>query len=374
MNVALTVASVGGSCLSRVSIGSPRTKLWVVGQRVGYCLPHVSETPVGSGIASHNQNRSLSHTAQNREYRHWTKQHCHQVSSKRNLSTNQTTATVSDSDNVDEDIHRYRYQLYQYKICPFSNIAKVFLRYQRIPFQSVEVNPLTKAELGFSEKYRKVPIVTILDSASTTPAAEAVQQLNGTEELLSHDHRLSNQNDLIEDDDFASSDSSVRWQDFARTKLAPLLYPNICRTLGDSFRAFDYVHADSNSFSAVQRYSIQCVGSIAMYFASLKIKEKYEIDDVQVALEETLNELESELSNGGSRFLRPASSASPGPDLGDLTVFAVLKGLEGLPLWNRIFGIDDTQTRFPNMREWYASVDEAVENRSLQTIRYGYND
>jgi len=295
------------------------------------------------------------------------------VATTRSLSTHTTaTSNISGRDNEEDDIHRYRYQLYQYKICPFSNIAKVFLNYQMIPFQSVEVNPLTKSELGFSEKYRKVPIVTILDSASTTPAAKAIQQLNGTEEILSHDHVFVVNNN---DDGFSSSDSSIRWQDFARSKLAPLLYPNICRTLGDSFHAFDYVHSDSNSFSTIQRYSIQYVGSVAMYFAASKIKQKYKIDDVQVALEKTLEELESELSEEGSKFLRPSASSSQGPHLGDLAVFGVLKGLEGLPLWNKIFdNNDDTQPKFPNMRQWYANVDEAVEIRKAQTSRYGYND
>jgi len=297
---------------------------------------------------------------------------------------NRNQSTASDPGNGDDydDTHRYRYKLYQYKICPFSNIAKVYLDYQKIPFQAVEVNPLTKTELGFSEKYRKVPIVTILDTDPRTPTANAVQQLNGTEEILSHDQSTSNSNINIDDqdadaDDFASSDSSMRWQNFARTKLAPLLYPNICRSLGDSFRAFDYVHSGSNSnlFSFFQRYSIQYIGSVAMYFAASKIKQKYKIEDVQIALEETLEELESELSKENSDlfFLRSPSS-STGPHLGDLAVFGVLKGLEGLPLWNTIFDEDDPQPKFPNLREWYSNVDYAVETRKSQMPRYGYND
>jgi len=169
--------------------------------------------------------------------------------------------------------HQHRYQLYQYKICPFCNIVKTFLNYQKIPFQSVEVNPLTKAELEFSSGYRKVPILRI----TTTPAATALRQLNGTDEILSNEYHLSNTNnecfDDNYDDDFASSDSSTRWQQFGIQKLAPLLYPNLCLTLTDSFRAFNYVHDDSN-FSIVQRYSIQYIGSVAMYFAASKIKQK----------------------------------------------------------------------------------------------------
>ena len=274
--------------------------------------------------------------------------------------TDRTTATVSLNHNGCDEIQLYRYRLYKYKICPFSNIARVFLEYQMIPFESVEVNPLTKVELGFSKTYRKVPIVTILDSASTIPSAKAIQQLNGTEEILSHDY----EHIVDHDNGFFSSKSSIQWQDFARNRLAPLLYPNICRTMDDAFRAFEYVHSDANNFSTIQRYSIQYIGSVAMYYAASKIKEKYKINDVQVALEETLVELETNLSKQGSNFLRPSSEV---PHLGDLAVFGVLKGLEGLPLWSEILGDDNTEPKYPDIRRWYESVDNAIMTRKLRT-------
>ncbi|OEU22517.1 hypothetical protein FRACYDRAFT_232676 [Fragilariopsis cylindrus CCMP1102] len=278
----------------------------------------------------------------------------------RNLSTHTTATTVPNDekfDNDNDEIHRYRYQLYQYKICPFSNIAKVYLNYKNIPFESVEVNPLTKSELNFSLEYRKVPILGIVDVTPTTPSTIAFKQLNGTDEILSHDYHPHLDND--NDDDFASSDSSIRWQEFAKSRLAPLLYPNICITLPDSFRAFNYVHDENSKFSIIQRYSIQFIGSVAMYFAASKIKQKYKIDDVRIALDDALEELESELT-----LLQP--------HLGDLAVFSVLNGLKGLPLWNEIFGNDNP--KFIYIRQWYTDVDEALTIKKAQTRRYGYND
>jgi microsomal prostaglandin-E synthase 2 len=315
--------------------------------------------------------------------------------SSRNLSTH-TATTVPDHekvDNDDDEFHRYRYQLYQYKICPFSNIAKVYLNYKNIPFESVEVNPLTKSELNFSSEYRKVPILGIVDVTSTTPTTTAFKQLNGTEEILSHDYHHHSDDD--KDADFATSDSSLRWQEFAKTKLAPLLYPNICITLTDSFRAFNYVHDENSKFSIIQRYSIQFIGSVAMYFAASKIKQKYKIDDVRIALDDALEELESELtllvedhqqqpssssssssSSSDERarylFLQPQKQQQQQPHLGDLAVFSVLNGLKGLPLWNEIFGHDNS--KFIHVRQWYTDVDEALTIKKAQTSRYGYND
>ena len=38
-------------------------------------------------------------------------------------------------------------QLYQYAICPFCNKTKALMDYAGVDYQSIEVNPLTKAEI-----------------------------------------------------------------------------------------------------------------------------------------------------------------------------------------------------------------------------------
>jgi hypothetical protein len=73
--------------------------------------------------------------------------------------------------------------------------------------------------------------------------------------------------------EFVSSEDSMRWQSFAEEELASLLYPNICRTLGDSYKAFGYVDGVS-SFSSMQKMAIRTLGSVAMYLAASKIKCK----------------------------------------------------------------------------------------------------
>jgi hypothetical protein len=75
-------------------------------------------------------------------------------------------------------------------------------------------------------------------------------------------------------EDFATSESATRWIKYANDDLASLLYPNICRTLRDSYGAFGYVNT-VDTFSPVQRVAIRSLGSLAMYFAASKIKSKY---------------------------------------------------------------------------------------------------
>lgn len=64
--------------------------------------------------------------------------------------------------------------LYQYEICPYCCKVKAALDFFKIPYKVVEVNPLTKSELKFSD-YKKVPILM-------TPAGE---QLNDSSVIIS---------------------------------------------------------------------------------------------------------------------------------------------------------------------------------------------
>ena len=50
--------------------------------------------------------------------------------------------------------------LYQFASCPFCNKVRTFLDYYGMKYKIVEVDPIFKKEIKFSE-YRKVPIVVI---------------------------------------------------------------------------------------------------------------------------------------------------------------------------------------------------------------------
>lgn len=137
----------------------------------------------------------------------------------------------------------------------------------------IEVNPLTKAELPSKKEYRKVPIA-IVDN----------QQVNGSDAivdvLLQHpavrEHILARSPSLKDNwEDFTSPSSEDKdWVKFANKDLAALLYPNICATLGDSYKAFGYVN-QVDAFSSLQKLSIRFAGSFAMYMAASRIKCKY---------------------------------------------------------------------------------------------------
>jgi hypothetical protein len=109
------------------------------------------------------------------------------------------------------------------------------------------------------------------------------EQVNGSDSIVNklvlHPYVISNLQGKLQEsstctDTFMHSEEAKKWEHFAREDLASLLYPNICRTWGDSYRAFSYVK-NVDTFSSFQKFAIQNVGSLAMYYAASKIKRKY---------------------------------------------------------------------------------------------------
>eukprot|EP00977_Amphora_coffeiformis_P001114 scaffold227_cov165-Amphora_coffeaeformis.AAC.27 len=160
-------------------------------------------------------------------------------------------------------------QLYQYAICPFCHKTKAVLDYANVPYQAVEVNPLTKAEIKWSADYRKVPIATYDDQvwkgsdvitqgilSVDTVQNNLTKKWHGTDMTLDH---------------FQNNDQS--WVTFTNDKLAALLYPNICSNYTDSYAAFGYVD-QVDSFGWLQKQSIRVIGALAMYMAASRVKSK----------------------------------------------------------------------------------------------------
>jgi glutaredoxin len=62
---------------------------------------------------------------------------------------------------------------YQYAICPWCNKAKAVLHFCNVPYHEVDVHPLFKSELNWSE-YKKVPVMMLASG----------DQMNGSTEIV----------------------------------------------------------------------------------------------------------------------------------------------------------------------------------------------
>ena len=78
--------------------------------------------------------------------------------------------------------------IYQYKICPYCSRPKTFLEYMKVPYEAVEVNPITKAELKkVTTDLKKVPVMTYKEEV----VGDSVAIIDSLKRSLSSDKEKS---------------------------------------------------------------------------------------------------------------------------------------------------------------------------------------
>lgn len=218
-------------------------------------------------------------------------------------------------------------RLYQYEICPFCCKVKAYMDWQKLPYHTIEVNPLSKAEIKFSEGYRKVPIASING-----------EQVNGSLEIIKA--LLQDQAADIEDPEVAE------WLAWTDNKLAVLLFPNITRSLGESYQAFRYI-SEVPTFSGTSKAANQFAGSLAMWLANGRLKKKYGITDERKQLLDVVGAWTAAVGEGP--FLK-----GPSVSLADVAVYGVLSSIRGLATY------EELMSAAPALKQWSDRVREAI--------------
>lgn len=226
--------------------------------------------------------------------------------------------------------------LYQYQICPFCNRAKAYLEYLKIPYEAIEVNPLTKGEISFSKDYKKVPIA-IINGNIVNEGSNIIKTI--TEEVIAKDHKSVKA--------FFPSDTQV-WDEWSEKTLAVYLYPNITRSFSESYECFGYT-ANVTSWNMPLRLVTRFAGAGAMTLANSKIKKKYNIIDERKELDQEIQKWIIALGN--KNFLHGDVVTMP-----DILVFGVLKSIQGLTTFNEIMNNN------PTLAVWYNRVDSLIKN------------
>ena len=204
-------------------------------------------------------------------------------------------------------------RVYQYAICPFCNKVKSLLDLYQVPYETVDVNPLTKQEVkAWSGGYRKVPISLFGDEQvndSPVIATRIMDELEAAGTISKTDAARFR------------SPAALKWAEWSDKEFAVLLFPNITRNFGEAYEAFGYVH-EVPHFSIVDKWSNQFVGAFAMWMAQGKIKKKYGIEDERAAVYAALARWVDE-AVGSKPFAGGAS-----PDFADVCVFGCLNAID----------------------------------------------
>lgn len=218
--------------------------------------------------------------------------------------------------------------LYQYEACPFCNKVKAFLDYYDIPYKIIEVNPISKKEIKWSD-YKKVPVV-VVDGEKMVNSSDIIDKLY--EKVRSADSTYD-------------ADEERKWRKWVDDHLVHMLSPNIYRNTSEALESFDYITSHGN-FSFTERITAKYAGAAAMYFVSKKLKKKYNITDERAALYEAAETWVDALK--GRDFLGGSN-----PNLADLAVYGVLRPIRYLKSGRDM--VENTR-----IGDWYARMESAV--------------
>ena len=224
-------------------------------------------------------------------------------------------------------------KLFQYAVCPFCWKVRAMLAYKGIAFDTIEVHPLNKKEISFSNSYRKVPIY--LDSKNrqvndSTPIMRHIDNEFPTKPVFQQDVGIKEQ-----------EDKWLKWSDGYVKSVPPLIY----NTLANSLKAFDYITSETK-FSWYQRSLIKYSGAIVMKMVAKKSKEKLGINDATEHFELLLGEWASELQ--GKKFM-----GGDTPNGADISVFGITLSLKGLPASALV-------SKHPTFRPWLGRMEAAT--------------
>jgi microsomal prostaglandin-E synthase 2 len=155
-------------------------------------------------------------------------------------------------------------------------------------------------------------------------------------------------------DDFKdSTDPEVgKWLQFVDKELAVLLFPNITRSMVESWEAFGYIN-EVPHFNPIQKLVLRLSGSMAMRLANGKIKKKYQISDEREALVKCVNKwirdgLQSRKFNGGDT-----------PNLADVAVYGCLRSIEKFTTFAWLLGDVDKE-----LLVWYNRMRQSIPKSS----------
>ncbi|RWS25785.1 prostaglandin E synthase 2-like protein [Leptotrombidium deliense] len=285
--------------------------------------------------------------------------------------------------------------LFQYQTCPFCCKVRAFLDYYGIPYNLVEVNPVFRSQIKFSN-YRKVPIILV-----DKEGEEDLIQLNDSSLIISILRTLivhsgsSNEDlksliqlyqnisysdlstkkevkqvvnryflmfgDTIGPETYKKMEQHLiderKWRQWGDEVFVHVLSPNVYRHFGESLRTFEYFSKVGNweeYFPQWERLFVIYLGASVMLFVSKMLKRKHSLkDDVRESLyDECRNWLKAIGKNkmfmGGDK-----------PDLADLTIYGLLSSIEGCEAFQDLL-------KHTNIAHWYYAVKECCKNNAGQ--------
>ncbi|KAI1289210.1 Prostaglandin E synthase 2 [Halotydeus destructor] len=298
-----------------------------------------------------------------------------------------------------------RLRLFQYQTCPFCCKVRAFLDYYGIPYDVIEVNPVLRQQVSFTE-YKKVPMLIISKETETDDKKKSEEvismiddpmqltestliismlasyltcnpgqkdTLNSISDLYQsmsytrmednkHVQEIVNKYFLMKGDNIIEYKPEVkklteerRWREWADNVMVHTISPNIYRTMNESLNSFNYFSevADwEKLFPWWERMLVIYAGATVMYFVGRRLKKRHVLkEDVRESLYDACRQWTKAI--GKDRNFMGGNS----PNLADLAVYGVMNSFEGCPAFSDAL----KETKFG---DWYYAVKTQVKNHS----------
>ncbi|XP_060697125.1 prostaglandin E synthase 2 [Hemiscyllium ocellatum] len=272
--------------------------------------------------------------------------------------------------------------LYQYKTCPFCSKVRAFLDFHSLPYEIVEVNPVLRKEIKFSN-YRKVPIligddgekVQINDSSVIISAIKTylLSRHRNLTQVISYYPEMKSKNEngkevveynnkywvMLEDQDenqfYPTKEArkeEMKWRKWVDDWLVHLISPNVYRTPGEALESFDYIVREGK-FGTLEGFFAKYFGAAAMFFVSKRLKSRHNLhDDVRQDLYKAVDQWMAAIGKH-----RPFMGGEL-PNLADLAVYGVLRVMEGLKAFDDMMANTKVKT-------WYKRMEENIQKGQM---------
>ena len=232
--------------------------------------------------------------------------------------------------------------LYQYEVCPFCCKVKAALDYYKVPYSTIEVNPLTSAELKWSE-YKKVPVVKVDESEIIIESTRIMSRIAAEAEAVAGGSKLSAKAKA------AAVERETKWRRWVDERFVKIITANIYRSWDETWKTFKYI-TDQTNWAWGTRELARVSGALIMWQVGKRMPDKYKIEgDLREALFASCNEFVEAMEGP---FM-----GGPKPDLSDLAAYGVLKAVESTPTFSDVM-------EKSKIKPWFDRVAAAIGNSS----------
>jgi|TARA_B110000116_G_C16798683_1_gene568656 microsomal prostaglandin-E synthase 2 len=199
--------------------------------------------------------------------------------------------------------------IYTYATCPFSLKVKSLLKSRGIEFSNVEVDPMKKTELKWSD-WRKVPVFVDVDGTHVNDSNDILHYIDEK-----HGNKFPREGEDSEQD---------KWMNFSNDILGKSILPVIYNSYSSSRDALRYV-ADVESFTRFQKWKSIWLGGIIMRMVGKSRGKMFDLPP-----EENLTHQLTLLSEGFTGDFFGGDS----PNGADFANYGILRSMQGLRGWN----------------------------------------